>query len=136
MITAARVLAGDRCLLAHVRQVLGGDVQCPLLACFVHGGAVVGVDELVEELLAGVAEELGLLAHRCPSRYVLYVASAAGMASAYHSFHRPDLSPATSRTVGEGPQVGGPVPGGRHFLPGSIVIVGSSKALRRWDLLF
>jgi hypothetical protein len=111
-------------------------VQCPLLACFVHGGAVVGVDELVEELLAGVAEELGLLAHRCPSRYVLYVASAAGMASACHSFHRPDLSPATSRTVGEGPQVGGPVPGGRHFLPGSIVIVGSSKALRRWDLLF
>ena len=41
--------------------------------CFFHGGAVVGMDELVQELLAGIREELRLLVHRCcPSRYASY----------------------------------------------------------------
>jgi hypothetical protein len=40
----------------------------PLLVRFLKGGAVVWVDELVQELVAGLGEELGLLAHRCPSR--------------------------------------------------------------------
>jgi hypothetical protein len=41
------------------------------------------VDELVQELFAGVREELRFLARRRASRYASYAASAAGMASAY-----------------------------------------------------
>lgn len=85
--------------LAYLGEVLRADRQDPPVVCLVQGGAVVGVDELVRELLAGLGEELGLLAHRCPFRYASYRASAAGMAPAYHSFHRPDLLPATSSTA-------------------------------------
>jgi hypothetical protein len=83
--TSAWVRPGS---LAYLGEVFGADRQDPLLMRFLQGGAVVGVDELVQELVAGVGEELRLLAHRCPSRYASYSASAAGMASAYHSFQR------------------------------------------------
>ena len=49
---------GQAGLLAHLGQVLGTDLQCPLLSCFLYGRAVVGVDELIQELLAGAGEEL------------------------------------------------------------------------------
>src|SRR6266700_7807873 len=88
-------------LLAHLGQVLGPDLQRPPLAGFLHGRPVVGVDELVQELLPGVGEELRFLAHRCalPFRYASYAASAPGIASRYHWSNRPDLSPATSLRV-------------------------------------
>src|SRR6266566_4516263 len=92
---------GQAGLLAHLGQVLGPDLQRPPLAGFLHGRPVIGVDELVQELLARVGEELRFLAHRCllPFRYASYAASAAGIASRYHWSHRPDLSPATSSTA-------------------------------------
>jgi hypothetical protein len=49
-------------VLAHLGQVLGAYLERPLPAGFLHCGAVVRMDELVHELLAGVAGELPVLA--------------------------------------------------------------------------
>ena len=90
---------GHSRLLPHFGQVLAPDLERALLPRLLHSRAVVRVDELVDELIAGIGEELGLLAHRCSFRYASYAASAAGIACAYHSCHRPDLSPATCLVI-------------------------------------
>src|SRR5262249_34673112 len=56
---------GQACLLTHLHQVLGPDLEHSLLTRILHSRAVVGVDELVQELIASVSEKLRLLAHRC-----------------------------------------------------------------------
>src|SRR5258707_11324822 len=60
------------CLLAHLREVLCPDLERPRVARFPHGREVIGMDELVRELLARVGEELSLLAHRCSFKYWSY----------------------------------------------------------------
>src|SRR5260370_28317360 len=84
--------------LAHLGQVLGPDLERSPLARVLHGRAVVGGDELVQELLARVGKQLRLLTHRYSFTYASYAASAAGTASRYQSCQRPDLSPAISST--------------------------------------
>ena len=44
--------------LSYLGQVLGADRQDPLLVRILQGGAVIGVDELVQELRTGAGEEL------------------------------------------------------------------------------
>ena len=53
---------GHSCFLPHFGQVLGPDLERALLPGFLHGRAVVGMDELIHELIAAVSEELAVIA--------------------------------------------------------------------------